>query len=167
MSHQEQLELQNSSGATLRTLHKETAGCPAESPSKKGLQALPIRKSRRSCNHSVPRQGGTCGQAQQVLPGNQAWTETLHMFPNSIQVHQRDSVAVLCLIPTTQLGSTVQTETLQGLSRVFLFAAHVLDLDFPGGKCASPSFLLPAARRGVHRPGLADAWNGDQCTAHG
>lgn len=37
--------------------------------------------------------------------------------------------------------------TLQGLLRGFLFAAHVLDLHFPGGKCPSPSLVLPAAER--------------------
>lgn len=59
-------------------------------------------------------------------------------------------MAVLCFIPTAHLCITVHTGTLQGLPRGFLFAAHMLDLDFPGGKCAPPS---PAAKRG-HRPGL-------------
>lgn len=46
MSRQEQLELQNSSGATTCSHHQETAGCPAESPSKKGSQTFPIWKPR-------------------------------------------------------------------------------------------------------------------------
>lgn len=50
MSRQEQLELQNSSGATTCSHHQETAGCPAESPSKKGSQAFPIWKPRLPAN---------------------------------------------------------------------------------------------------------------------
>lgn len=151
MSRQEQLELQNSSGATTCTHHRETAGCSAENPSKKGSQAFPRWKPRLP-QPQHPKAGRHMRTASAALSGNQAWTETLHI--SQIHTPEVRVVAVLCLIPTTHLGITVHTGTLQGLLRGFLFAAHVLDLGFPGGKCPPPSLVLPAADRGVHRPGL-------------
>lgn len=158
MSRQEQLELQSSSGATHQ---QETAGCSAESPSRKGSQTFPMWKPRlpatTTSQNKEAHKDSLSRSCQETGHGLRPYT----CFP-APSGHTRSESQWLsfALFPQLTWVSQPAQGPYRGCQGAFCLQPHA-GSGLPRRK-VSPTFpCAPSAKRGVHRPGLTDAWKGD------